>query len=218
MEMKNEHAHKIKVLLADDHAVFREGLKLILSETSDIVATGDVDNGHSALEAVRTTSYDVVVLDVSMPGKSGLETLKQLRVEYPKLPVLVLSMYPEERIAVRFLQAGASGYLTKSSASDQLVKAIKTVHHGEKFISPALAQKLAHNYLYSERAPHELLSDREYQVLCLIGAGKTVSEIAVELILSVKTVSTHRTHILRKLNLKNTAQLIRYALDNKLIE
>ncbi len=218
MNMKNEHANKIKVLLADDHAVFREGLKLILSETPDIVATGDVDNGHAVLEALRKTSYDVVLLDVSMPGKSGLETLKQLRVEYPKLPVLVLSMYPEDRIAVRFLQAGASGYVTKGSASDQLVRAIKTVYHGEKFISPQLAQKLAHNFLYFERAPHELLSDREYQVLCMIGAGKTVSEIAEELILSVKTISTHRTHILEKLNLKNTAQSIRYALENKLIE
>ena len=216
--MENEHVHKIKVLLADDHAVFREGLKLILSETQDIVATGDVDNGYAVLEAVRKTVYDVVILDVSMPGKSGLETLKQLKVEYPKLPVLVLSMYPEDRIAVRFLQAGASGYVTKASASDQLVKAIKTVHHGQKFISAELAQKLAHNFLYSERIPHEMLSDREYQVLCMIGFGKTVSGIAEELILSVKTVSTHRTHILEKLNLKNSAQLIRYALENKLIE
>ena len=216
--MENEHVNKIKVLLADDHAVFREGLKLILSETPDIVATGDADNGHAVLEAVRKTSYDVVVLDVSMPGKSGLDTLKQLRAEYPKLPVLVLSMYPEDRIAVRFLQAGASGYVTKGSASDQLVKAIQTVHLGEKFISSKLAQMLAHKFLYSERPPHELLSDREYQVLCMIGTGKTVSEIAEELILSVKTISTHRTHILKKLNLKNSAQLIRYALENKLIE
>lgn len=216
--MENEHVHKIKVLLADDHAVFREGLKLILSETPDIVATGDVDNGQAVLEAVRKTSYDVVVLDVSMPGKSSLDTLKQLKVEYPKLPVLVLSMYPEDRIAVRFLQAGASGYVHKGSASDQLVNAIKTVHHGEEFISSKLAQKLAHNFLHSERIPHELLSDREYQVLCMIGTGKTVSEIAEELILSVKTISTHRTHILEKLNLKNNSQLIRYALENKLIE
>ncbi len=216
--MENEHVNKIKVLLADDHTVFREGLKLILSETSDIVAIGEADNGHAVLEAVRKASYDVVVLDISMPGKNGLDTLKQLRAEYPKLPVLVLSMYPEDRIAVRFLQAGASGYVNKGSASDQLVEAIKMVHHGGKFISSKLAQKLAHNFLYSERPPHELLSDRQYQVLCMIGAGKTVSEIAAEMILSVKTISTHRTHILEKLNLKNTAQLIRYALENKLIE
>lgn len=216
--MDNQNSNKIKVLLADDHAVVREGLKLILSETSDIVALGEAKNGYEVLELIQKDHWDVVVLDAAMPGKSGLETLKQLKIDRPKLPVLILSMYPEERLAARFLKAGASGYLTKASASDQLVKAIKTVYHGKKFISPNLAEKLALDFLGSEKQPHELLSDREYQVMCMFGYGKTVSEIALELNLSVKTISTHRTHILEKMKIKNNAQLILYVIDNKLIE
>ena len=216
--MENQDSKKIKVLLADDHAVVREGLKLILSETHDIVALGEAKNGNEVLDKIRNDHWDVVVLDAAMPGKSGLETLKQLRIEHPKLPVLILSMYPEDRLAARFLKAGASGYLTKASASDQLVKAIKTVYKGQKFITPSLAEKLALDFLGSEKQPHELLSDREYQVMCMFGYGQTVSEIARELNLSVKTVSTHRTHILEKMKIKNNAQLIRYVIENKLIE
>ena len=215
---KNSGSHKIKVLLADDHAVLRDGLKLILSETPDIMATGEAKNGHEVLEKVRKDHFDVVVLDAAMPGLGGMDTLKQLVIDRPRLPVLILTMYPEERIAVRFLKAGASGFLTKDSASDQLVKAIKTVFRGEKFITPKLAQKLALDHLGSEKQLHELLSDREYQVMCMMGSGQTISEIANELQLSIKTVSTHRTHILEKLKLDNNAQMIRYVIENKLIE
>ncbi len=210
--------HKIKVLLADDHTVFRQGLKLILSETPDIIAHGEAENGHEVLEKIRNSSFDVVVLDVAMPGISGLETLKQIKIEQPKLPVLILTMYPEERIAARFLKAGASGFLNKSIASDQLVKAIKMVCRGEKFITPQLAQKLALDFLGSDKPLHELLSDREFQVMSMIGSGKTISEIAAELQLSIKTVSTHRTHILEKLKLENNAQMIRYSIENNLVD
>lgn len=217
--MENDlNLHKIKVLLADDHTVVRQGLKLILSETPDIVASGEAENGHEVLEKIRKNHFDVVVLDAAMPGKNGLETLKQMIIDQPRLPVLILTMYPEERLAARFLKAGASGFLTKVSASDQLVKAIKTVYRGEKFITPNLAQKLALDFLGSEKPLHELLSDREYQVMGMIGSGKTMTEIANELQLSIKTVSTHRTHILEKLKLDNNAQLIRYAIENQLLD
>jgi DNA-binding NarL/FixJ family response regulator len=215
---KDSGAHQIKVLLADDHTVLRDGLKLLLSETPDIIASGEAKNGYEVLEKVRKNHFDIVVLDAAMPGLDGMETLKQLVIDQPRLPVLILTMYPEERIAARFLKAGASGFLTKDSASEELVKAIKAIFRGEKFITPKLAQKLALDFLGSDKQPHELLSDREYQVMCMMGAGKRISEIANELQLSIKTVSTHRTHILEKIKLDNNAQLIRYVIENKLIE
>ncbi|HAX46039.1 MAG TPA: response regulator transcription factor [Nitrospinaceae bacterium] len=215
---KDSGSHQIKVLLADDHAVLRDGLKLLLSETPDIIASGEAKNGYEVLEKVRKNHFDIVVLDAAMPGLDGMETLKQLVIDQPRLPVLILTMYPEERIAARFLKAGASGFLTKDSASEELVKAIKAIFRGEKFITPKLAQKLALDFLGSDKQPHELLSDREYQVMCMMGAGKRISEIANELQLSIKTVSTHRTHILEKIKLDNNAQLIRYVIENKLIE
>ena len=217
--MKNNFdSNKIKVLLADDHAVLRDGLKMILAETQNIVASDEAKNGHEVLEKVKKNHFDVVVLDAAMPGLAGMETLKQLRIDQPDLPVLILTMYPEERIAARFLKAGASGFLTKDSASEQLVEAIKKVFHGEKFITPELAQKLALDFMGSEKPLHDLLSDREHQVMSMMGSGQMISEIAAELRLSIKTVSTHRTHILEKLKLKNNAQLIRYAIENNLID
>ena len=217
--MKNNFdSNKIKVLLADDHTVLRDGLKMILAETQNIVASDEAKNGHEVLEKVKKNHFDVVVLDAAMPGLAGMETLKQLRIDQPDLPVLILTMYPEERIAARFLKAGASGFLTKDSASEQLVEAIKKVFHGEKFITPELAQKLALDFMGSEKPLHDLLSDREHQVMSMMGSGQMISEIAAELRLSIKTVSTHRTHILEKLKLKNNAQLIRYAIENNLID
>jgi|TARA_B100000959_G_scaffold61585_1_gene64856 DNA-binding NarL/FixJ family response regulator len=217
--MKNNFdSNKIKVLLADDHAVLRDGLKMILAETQNIVACGEAKNGYEVLEKIKKNHFDVVVLDAAMPGLAGMETLKQLRIDQPDLPVLILTMYPEERIAARFLKAGASGFLTKDSASEQLVEAIKKVFHGEKFITPELAQKLALDFMGSEKPLHDLLSDREHQVMSMMGSGQMISEIAAELQLSIKTVSTHRTHILEKLKLKNNAQLIRYAIENNLID
>ena len=217
--MKNNFdSNKIKVLLADDHAVLRDGLKMILAETQNIVAFGEAKNGYEVLEKIKKNHFDVVVLDAAMPGLAGMETLKQLRIDQPDLPVLILTMYPEERIAARFLKAGASGFLTKDSASEQLVEAIKKVFHGGKFITPELAQKLALDFMGSEKPLHDLLSDREHQVMSMMGSGQMISEIAAELRLSIKTVSTHRTHILEKLKLKNNAQLIRYAIENNLID
>ncbi|MFQ5443159.1 MAG: response regulator [Nitrospinales bacterium] len=210
--------NKIRVLLADDHAVLREGLKLILSETPDIIAAEEAGTGMEVLNIIRNSPVDVVVLDITMPEMNGLDILKQLKIEFPNLAVLVLSMFPEERGAIRFLKAGASGYLCKSGASDQLVKAIKTVYRGEKYFSPSLAQKMALALLDSDQPPHELLSDREYQVMCMLGSGKTVSEVAQELKLSIKTISTHRAHILEKMKIENNAQLMRYAIENKLID
>ena len=216
--MNREKTGKIRILIADDHPIFRQGLAHAFSRTPDLVVAGEADNGHDVLSRIRENRYDVVLLDISMPGPNGLETLKQLKVEYPRLPVLVLSMYPENRYAVRFLRAGASGYLTKDNPPRQLLEAIRVVSSGGKFISPGLANKLAFEFLDPDKAPHEYLSDREFQVLGLIAAGKTVTEIARELSLSVNTVSTHRSHILEKMKMKNNAQLTHYAFQKGLVE
>jgi len=216
--MNREKTGKIHILIADDHPIFRQGLAHAFSRTPDLVVAGEADNGHDVLSRIRENRYDVVLLDISMPGPNGLETLKQLKVEYPRLPVLVLSMYPENRYAVRFLRAGASGYLTKDNPPRQLLEAIRVVSSGGKFISPGLANKLAFEFLDPDKAPHEYLSDREFQVLGLIAAGKTVTEIARELSLSVNTVSTHRSHILEKMKMKNNAQLTHYAFQKGLVE
>jgi len=209
--------NKIKVLIADDHVVVREGLAQLLSKTDDIVVACEAGNGQQVLENVND-DIDIVLLDISMPGKPSLETLKDIKLNYPKLPVLVLSMYSEDRFAVRYLKAGASGYLTKESAGDQLVKAIRKVYDGFKFISPQLTEKLAFSVFDTDKSPHETLSDREFQVMCLLASGKTVSEIAKELCVSPNTISTHRVRILEKMNIKNNAQLTLYALQNGLVE
>lgn len=208
----------IKVLIADDHAVVRQGLKQIIDNETDMKIAGEAASAHETLEKIRKQNWDVVILDITMPGKSGLDALKEIKLEKPKLPVLVLSMHPEDQYATRVLKAGASGYMTKESAPEELVQAVRKVVNGGKYISPALAEKLAFDLgAPSDKAPHELLSDREYQVLCLIAGGKTVNEIGQTLSLSVKTISTYRTRILEKMNLKNNAELIHYALQNKLV-
>ncbi|MBI3803720.1 MAG: response regulator transcription factor [Nitrospirae bacterium] len=209
----------IKILIADDHAIVRRGLKQILTETSDMVVAGEAHDGQEMLDMVRNDQWDVIVLDISMPGRGGLDILKQLKSERPKLPVLMLTIYPEDQYAVRVLRAGASGYLTKESAPDHLVEAIRKVARGGKYISPHLAEKLAFNLeSLSEKPPHESLSDREFQVLRLIASGKTVKEIGDELALSVKTISTYRTRILEKMRMKNNAELTHYAIQQKLVE
>ncbi len=207
----------IRVIIADDHAIVRKGLRQILEETADMTVSGEAANGQELLDNVSTIPCDVVLLDISMPGRDGLETLKLLKKEKPALPVMILSIYPEEQYAIRALKNGASGYLTKESAPDELVSAIRKVSQGRKYVSASLAERLADELEEGGRVPaHERISDREYQVLCMIGAGKTISEIAGELSLSVKTISTYRTRILGKMNMKNNSDIIRYVLENTL--
>jgi two-component system invasion response regulator UvrY len=209
----------IRVVIADDHPIVRAGLKQIIMDEADIVVAGEASNGAELLEQVRRQDFDIVLLDLSMPGMDGLDVLKQLKIEMPRLPVIILTVHPESQYALRILKAGASGYLTKESASGELVKAIRRVHARGKYITPALAEKIA--FALDEDAgglPHEILSDREYQVLCLIGSGKTVTQIADALALSVKTVSTYRTRILEKMHLENNAELIHYAVHNGLVD
>ena len=209
----------IKVLIADDHAIVREGLKQILADTKDIVVAGDAENGNDAIKLARKRPGDVLLLDISMPDRSGIDILKQLRSEFPKLIVLMLSMHREDQYAIRSLKAGAAGYLNKQSAPSELVNAIRQVAAGKKYISPALAQELA-NQINDDREvpPHETLSDREYQTLIMIASGKTVSDIAVELALSVKTISMYRSRLLQKMKLRHNAELTHYAIKNHLVE
>jgi DNA-binding NarL/FixJ family response regulator len=209
----------IKILIADDHAIVREGLKQILAETADMLVAGEATNGREVLEQVRKEDCDLVLLDIAMPGKDGLETLKELKLEKPKLPVLVLSIYPEEQYAVRLLKAGAAGYLTKESAPEELIAAIRKVSQKGKYISASLAEKLAF-YLETdvEKPVHEMLSDREHKVMLLIASGKTVTEIADEMCLSIKTISTYRVRALNKMGLKNNAEFTYYALKHGLVD
>ena len=209
----------IRILIADDHTIVREGLKQILAETHDMLVAAEAENGQELLDKVFKNNYDVVLLDISMPGRSGLDILKQLKSEQPYLSVLILSMYSEEQYAMRAIRAGASGYMTKESAPEELIKAIRKVSQGRKYISPSLAEKLAFSFESgNERPPHEILSDREYQVMCMIASGKSVKEIAEGLSLSVKTISTYRSRILEKMNLKNNSALTHYAIQNRLVE
>ncbi len=209
----------IKVLIADDHPIVRQGLRQILSGTDDLVVAGEAANGQATLDQVRAGNWDVLVLDMTMPDRSGLDILKVLSHEQPQLPVLILSIHAEEQFAVRVLKAGASGYLTKENAPDELVKAIRKVVSGGKYISPSLAESLALSLDTAFDGPrHETLSDREFQVMRLIGSGKTLADIADELALSAKTVSTYRTRLLAKLNFKTNAELVRYAIENGLVE
>jgi len=209
----------LRILIADDHAIVRQGLKQIVAETRDIVVAGEASNGQELLDKIRVDDYDVVVLDITMPVRNGMDVLKQLRSERPRLPVLILSIHSEEQYASRALRAGASGYLTKESAPDELVIAIRKVSLGGKYISSSLAEKLAFELeIGREQTPHERLSDREYQVMCMIASGKTVTEIAQELSLSEKTISTYRSRILEKMKMKNSAELTYYAIKNQLVD
>ncbi|MDY6934801.1 MAG: response regulator transcription factor [Spirochaetota bacterium] len=209
----------LKIIIADDHAIVRSGLKEIFSEQLFNAVTDEARDGQELLEKIRKNMYDIVLLDISMPGRNGLEILKQLKIEKPNIPVLVLSMYPEKHYAVRILKAGASGYLTKSASPEKMIEAIIKVSEGGKYISPTLAEELADNLIQDNNIPlHESLSDREYQVFCKLVMGKSVSDIAKELYLSVKTISTYRSRILEKMNMKNTIELTRYALKNNLVD
>jgi two-component system invasion response regulator UvrY len=208
----------LRVLVVDDHPSFRRGVKEILTEGFGTVKIGEGANADEMLEQVRNKAWDLVVMDISMPGKPGSDALRELKQVCPSLPVLILSMHPEDQYALRMFKAGADGYLTKASAPEELVRAIKKVLTGGQYVSPSLGEKLALTVKGGlDRMPHERLSDREYQVLCLIASGKTVSEIADTVHLSVTTISTYRARILEKMNMKNNAELTRYAVQQALV-
>ncbi len=208
----------MKILIADDHEIVREGLKKIIEEAPDIAKIGEASNANELLEKMRSSDWDLFIVDINMPGKSGLDVLRDIKKEAPKIPVLILSVYPEDQYAIRVMRAGASGYIMKSSAGEELIKAIRKVVSGGRYISETVADKLAEIIDDSYNlASHELLSDREYQVFLMIANGKTVGEIALEISLSVKTISTYRTHILEKMHLKNNADIMQYAIKNRLI-
>lgn len=208
----------IKILVADDHPIVRQGLKQILSEYPDMTVADEAGSGKDVLSKIAKKDYDIVLLDISMPGRNGLDILKELKSKKPKLPVLVLSIYPEDQYAVRVLKLGAAGYLTKESVPEELVAAIRKVARGRKYVSNYLAEKLASDLeINAEKPLHENLSDREYQVMFMIASGKRLKEISEELSLSIKTISTYRSRIMDKMKMKNNAELIRYALQNSLV-
>jgi len=209
----------LKVLIADDHPIVRTGLKQIIAEEADIQIIGEAGDGSEVLQMLMKDPCDLVLLDISMPKRTGLDVINEIKQIQPNIGILILSIYPEEQYAVRALRAGASGYLTKSSAPKELVKAMRKVLGGGKYISDSLAEILASEIdLNSMHQPHQRLSDREYQVMILLATGKTVTEAAQELNLSVKTISTYRARILEKMNMKNNAQLTFYAVENHLID
>jgi two-component system, NarL family, invasion response regulator UvrY len=209
----------MRILVADDHAVVREGVKRILSAVADGVVVGEASNGQELLAHVTAETWDMVLLDISMPGRNGLDVLRQLHSTCPLLPVLVFSMHPEHQYAIRAFKSGAAGYLTKESIPDELVAAIRKVIQGGRYVSHAMSEYLVDELARpADAPPHGRLSDRELQVLCLLASGKTVTQIAAELSLSVKTVSTHRSRILEKMRLKTNAELIRYAIWHRLVD
>ncbi len=209
----------IRIIIADDHTIVRAGLKQLIADDSELCVEGEARDGQELLEKVRRNDYDVVLLDMSMPGRSGLDILKQLKCEHPSLPVLILSMHPEEQYAVRTIKAGAAGYVTKDSAPDVLVEAIKKVHGGGRYISTTLAERLADSIAETREKPsHEYLTDREFQIIKMLAAGKTITQIGRELFLSVKTISTYRQRILQKMNMKSNAELTHYMIDNNLLD
>jgi DNA-binding NarL/FixJ family response regulator len=209
----------IRIVVADDHTIVREGLKQLLTAAGDLEVVAEAQNGHEVMERVRALDFDVLLLDMSMPGKSGIELIKQVHSEKPKLRILVLSMHEEHQYAVRAIRAGAAGYLTKEGASSQLVQAIRKVAGGGAYISSAVAEQLALGAMPDAKGPpHASLSDREFQIFRMIAEGKSVSDIAERLNLSVKTVSTHKANILQKMNMSTQAELIKYALTHRLVE
>jgi DNA-binding NarL/FixJ family response regulator len=208
----------IRFLIVDDHAIVRRGLRELLSDEFRGAAFGEASDARQALEQLRENKWDVALLDIALPGKSGLDLLKELKAEWPELPVLVLSAHPEDQFAVRVLKAGAGGYMTKESAPEELAKAIRKILAGGRYVSPALAEKLALRVTKDlTRTPHETLSDREYEVMSRIASGRTVTEIAEELSLSPKTISTYRARVLEKLGVKNSAEIVLYAIQNGLV-
>jgi len=209
----------IRILIADDHPLFREGLRHILAGCPDFTVAGEASNGQEVLEKVWNNEYEMVLLDIAMPGTPGLEVLKRLKIEKPKLPVLVVSMYPEEQYAVRVIKAGASGYLTKGSASEELVTAIRRISGGRKYITSSIAERLADDVEATAEKPlHDTLSDRELEVFRMIAAGKTPTQIAEELFLSVKTISTYRSRILEKMKMKTNTELMHYAIKHNMFD
>jgi len=209
----------IQVLVADDHPLIRSGLRHVLEQEPDFASPGEAGDSEQVLEKLEERSWDVLVLDIAMPGRNGLETLSEIRKRRPALPVLILSMHSEEQYAIRAIKAGASGYLTKNNASTELIRALRRVLSGKKYVSPGLGEVLAHLIESGEqRPPHEALSDREYHVVCAIASGKSVSQIAEETSLSVKTVSTYRARALEKMNMRTNADLTRYAIHNGLVD
>ncbi len=208
-----------RILLVDDHPVVRRGIRQIITDAFTSAVVEETDEGEAALASLASGEWEAVILDISLPGRSGLEILRDIRQRWPDLPVLVLSMHPAEQFARRVLDAGASGYLTKDSAPAQLVKAVRLVLSGRRYLSPDLIEELVVGERMARSArPHEVLSDREYQVLRMIASGKTVSQIAVALSLSVKTVSTYRVRVLEKMGMRSTAELMRYAIENRLVD
>jgi two-component system invasion response regulator UvrY len=209
---------KIRVIIADDHPLFRRGLKNAFSETPDIEVVDEAENGDVLLKKIPGSNLDVILMDVAMPGKTGLDLLKQLRDEQPKLPILVLTVYPEEHYAVRYFKAGASGFITKESSTDQIYAAVRKVANGGKFASPEITEKLAFDFGKSDRPLHENLSDREHQVFMMLSEGESPTDIGKILSLSVKTISTHRSRILDKMQMKKNAELIHYAISHRLLQ
>lgn len=208
----------IKLLIADDHAMIRKGIIQTVADEPDMSVIGEARDAQQLLELARTTDWDVAILDIDMPGRNGLEALKEVKKEYPTRPVLMLSMHPEEHFAVRAFKAGAAGYLTKESPPEELVAAVRKILAGGRYVSPSFTEIIVRELAFgSDRPLYELLSDREYEVFRLLAAGQTVSEAAGQLALSVKTVSTYRTRVLEKLNLKNNAELMRYAVEHQLV-
>lgn len=209
----------IKILIADDHEIVRRGLKQMIEEQRGMKIVGEAETAQQALDLAQKHDCDVAVLDISMPGRSAIETMKEMRQLKPRLQIIFLSAHPEEQYAVRVLKAGAAGYVNKMSASEEIIKAIKKAYDGGRYVSSALAEKLAFNLAVEADTPlHESLSDRELQVLLLIGAGRQPSEIAEELSLSVSTVSAYRSRILEKMKMKTTAELMRYVIENNLLD
>jgi two-component system invasion response regulator UvrY len=209
----------IKILIADDHEVVRRGLSQIVNETSEMKVCAEAGNGEEALRILRKQKFDVVILDISMPGRSGLDALKEIKQRYPQLPVLILSTHSEDEYAVRVLKAGASGFLSKQSASNELISAILKVNGGGKYITEKVADRLVTNLgSRSGLAPHENLSDREHHVMCMIAEGKTLKQIAEELSLSEKTISTYRTRTMEKMNMTKNTELVRYVMQHGLTE
>ncbi len=208
----------VRIIIADDHVIFREGLKQVIASTENMVVADETGSSQELLQKVQENDYDLVILDVSMPGRNGLDTLMELKKNKPKLPVLILSMHPEEQYALRAYKSGASGYVTKGSPVSELLEALRKISIGKKYVSADLAEAMVCSLGEStETEIQHTLSNREYQVLCMIASGKPVSKIAEELSLSVKTISTYRGHILRKLNMNNNSEMTRFAIENGLI-